>query len=71
MSAPYDPDDRLDGAKAIAGYCGFSLRRTFYLLERGELPAGKIGTIWTASKVKLAEHLAKVAAGEAEAVGAT
>lgn len=53
-------DDLLWGAAAIADYCGLNLRQTFYKLERGDLPAGKSGSTWVASKTRLAEHFSKV-----------
>jgi hypothetical protein len=43
-------DDLLTGAGAIAGFIGATRRRAFYLLERGELPAFKLGNIWHARK---------------------
>ena len=41
-------EDVLFGAQAIADELGFELRKTFYLLERGYLPATKCGATWTA-----------------------
>jgi hypothetical protein len=58
-------DDRLEGAAAIAAFWGGSLRQTFHLLETGQLPAGKIGSKWIASKSALREHYAKLTRGEA------
>ena len=43
-------DDMLIGAQEIADFTGNSLRRTFYLLERGELPGFKIGDKWHGRK---------------------
>lgn len=46
-------DDKLKGVKAIADFIDEDERRTFYMLERSQLPAFKIGRIWYASKRKL------------------
>ena len=56
-------DDTLRGAKAIADYTGDDVRRTNYLLERGLLPAFKIGDRWCMRKSK---YLAMIEASEAE-----
>ena len=56
-------DDTLLGAKAIAEFTGFNLRRTNYLLEHGLLPAFKIGDRWCMRKSK---YLAMIEASEAE-----
>ena len=45
--------DLLRGGSAIARFIGESERRTFYLLEHGFLPAGKVGASWVASKAAL------------------
>ena len=58
-------DDILCGVKAIAGYTGNSERRTVYLLERGLLPAGKVGALWIASKAKLRCHYDAITGGRA------
>ncbi len=58
-------DDLLDGAKDFAVLTGWSERRCFYLLERKQLPGGKIGDRWIGSKRRVRQHLARVAAGEA------
>jgi hypothetical protein len=56
-------DDRLDGVAAIAAFIGEPPRRTNYLLERGILPAGKLGTRWVASKRRLTRHYGALIAG--------
>ena len=50
-------DDWLWGADAIGEAIGRSRRQTFHLLERGLLPARKIGGVWAASRRRLLEHL--------------
>jgi hypothetical protein len=58
--------DTLYGAKAIGEFIGEDEKRTFYLIGRGYVPAGKIGACWTASKAVLREHYARVTRGPAE-----
>jgi hypothetical protein len=41
--------DILHGAQAIADYIGVDLRRAFYLLQHGYIPAVKTGTTWTST----------------------
>ena len=60
-------DDDLDGANAIADFIGQPRRRTIYLLECGYIPAGKIGSRWTASKQKIRDHYERVTAGNSAA----
>ena len=57
-------DDRLSGAQEIAEFLGESLRRTFYLLEKSQIPAFKLGGRWCARKSTLLAHIEKL---EAEA----
>jgi len=45
------------GAAAIAKAIGVSRRRAFYLLERGYIPARKIGDSWVAEASQLREAL--------------
>ena len=45
--------DLLDGADAISRFTGLPKPRLFYLLERGHLPAFKIGFRWCARKSEL------------------
>jgi hypothetical protein len=49
-------DDLLHGAQAIADELGISVRRAFYLLERSQIPAMKVGGTWTASRCRLRQH---------------
>jgi hypothetical protein len=35
-------------------------RRTYYLLERGLIPAGKLGNVWIASRRALRRHYAEL-----------
>jgi hypothetical protein len=53
-------EDTLRGVPAIAEHIGESMRRTYYLLERGYIPAGKLGSIWIASRRALREHYARL-----------
>jgi hypothetical protein len=48
--------DRLSGAKQIATFLGMTPRRAVYLLETGQIPAGKEGRIWVASRQVLRDH---------------
>jgi hypothetical protein len=50
-------EDLLDGAERIAEYTGWPTRRVFYLLEKGLIPAFKIGNRWTARKSRLRRHI--------------
>jgi hypothetical protein len=50
-------EDLLDGAERIADYTGWPTRRVFYLLEKGLIPAFKIGNRWTARKSRLRRHI--------------
>jgi len=66
-TTPDDLDAPLYGAKAIAIAANIrgengepDLNRTYYLLEKGYLPAGKIGNIYTSTT----RRLRKIAAGE-------
>jgi hypothetical protein len=63
MASP--AEDVLSGAKAIAEFIGESERRTHYLLDRGLLPAGQMGTRWVGSKKRIAQHYAELTAGKA------
>ena len=52
----HEDSDRLDlvwGAEAIAKELNVTVRRAFYLLERGELPAKKVGGRWVAARRRL------------------
>ncbi len=56
-------DDKLTGARAIAEFLGEETRRTFCLLERGELPAFKLGGRWCARRSTLLAHIERLEAG--------
>jgi hypothetical protein len=63
-------DDLLTGGKAIAAYRNESVRRVFYLLERGLLPAWKRGEIWeTRKSLIIADERARLAAAQRAALG--
>jgi hypothetical protein len=57
-------EDKLSGAEAIAEFIGEPLRRTFHLLETRQIPAGKIGGKWVASKTAVREHYERIMRGE-------
>lgn len=50
-------DDVLWGAASIAKEIGRGERATYYLLERGELPAKKICGRWVSTRSKLRNFL--------------
>jgi hypothetical protein len=50
-------DDILWGCAAIAEAIGRNARVTFYMLEKGRLPAKKIGRQWCASRKALLRAL--------------
>ena len=52
-AATPNPDDILHGAQAIADYIGVDLRRAFYLLQHGYIPAAKTDATWTSTKSRL------------------
>jgi hypothetical protein len=53
-------EDLIWGAKAIAAELNQSERQTFHLLERGLLPAGKVGEKWVGSRKALRAHMLKI-----------
>jgi hypothetical protein len=57
--------DILRGVGAIAGFINESERRTYYLLERRLIPAGKQGACWIASRRALREHYERLTGGDA------
>ena len=57
--------DVLRGVRPIAAFIGETERRTFYLLEKGLIPAGKQGANWIASRRVLTQHYARLTGGEA------
>jgi hypothetical protein len=56
----YFASDKLSGVAAISEFIDEPKRRTYYLLERGIIPAGKLGNIWIASKATLRRHYANL-----------
>lgn len=52
-----DHSDFLHGVPEIAAFLGTSRRRCYYLLERRQIPAGKLGNIWTARRSRLIQHM--------------
>jgi hypothetical protein len=59
-------DKLLWGAKAIAKEIDAELRPTFHLLERGYVPAGKVGNTWVTTRFRLREFFdGKIAAAAA------
>ena len=64
---PTIAEDKLRGVKEIAAFIGEDERRTYYLLENGSIPAGKLGRrSWVASKRALRAHFERIAAGGAQ-----
>jgi hypothetical protein len=57
--------DLLYGVAAVASFIGESERRSLYLLESRQIPAGKLGQRWVASRSALREHYARLTRGEA------
>ena len=55
--------DLLRGVPAIAEFMGDSERRTYYALETGQLPGGKLGSMWVASRRKLRERIEEIVSG--------
>ena len=55
--------DRLSGVRAIADFIGEDDRRTYYLLERKLIPAGKLGSQWVGSKKRLRDHYDRITSG--------
>jgi hypothetical protein len=48
-----DAEDIVWGAEQIGHVIGVDVRRAFYLLTRGLLPAKQVGRAWVASRSKL------------------
>jgi hypothetical protein len=46
----------LRGAQAIGDFVGLDVRKCFYGLERGHIPAIKEGTTWVSTKTRLRKH---------------
>ena len=53
-------DDLLVGAEAIGAFWGCSKRRAFYMCERKNIPAFKIGRVWHARKSTLIAHVRRL-----------
>ena len=52
-------NDFLHGAKSIANFLGVPIRRAYYMLENGQIPAARIGDKWSARRSRLLEHYAE------------
>ena len=63
--SPTVGEDTIEGAKGFAAELNCSLRRATYLLETGQIPAGKIGSRWVGSKARLRKHYAEITGGKA------
>jgi hypothetical protein len=50
---PFQQHDICRGAKAIGEVLGLTERQAFWALESGQVPATKLGRIWTASRARL------------------
>jgi hypothetical protein len=53
-------DDKLRGVVEISTFIDEPKGRTYYLLENGIVPAGKIGRSWIASKAVLRAHYRRI-----------
>jgi hypothetical protein len=65
-------EDLLNGASEISEFIGQPVRRVYYMCEKKQLPAFKLGSKWTARKSTILARLAKLESGEvddARAVG--
>ena len=60
MSHDSIADDLLDGVAAYSEFIGWPTRRCYYMLERGQLPGGKIGNRWVGSKQVVRRHLKSI-----------
>ena len=58
-------EDLLRGVKAISQFINENERSTYHKLSIGQLPAGKEGNQWVASKTVLRKHYFKITAGRA------
>jgi hypothetical protein len=59
---PTVANDLLWGVDAIAKEIGQPARQVYWLLESGQLPAGKSGRIWVASRQTLKKHFQELTA---------
>jgi hypothetical protein len=62
MDPKFDADDLLWGVEAIAKAIQQSRRMTYWRLENGQLPAGKIGSVWVASRQQLQKFFQELTA---------
>lgn len=49
-------NDFLNGAQSIADFLNVPIRRAYYMLENGHIPAARIGDKWSARRSRLLEH---------------
>ena len=59
VASPVGPN-LLSGAEEIAGYLDEPVRRTRYMLEKGDLPAFKLRGRWYCRKSKLRELIERL-----------
>ena len=57
--------DLLRGVKQISQFINETERATFHKLSTGNLPGGKEGNQWIASKAVLRGHYSRITAGKA------
>jgi hypothetical protein len=67
MQADETKRDLLEGAAEIAEFLGklglkVTPRRAFHLCERGQIPAGKLGGGWIASRRAIRAHFQRLTA---------
>lgn len=55
-------DDLLWGVRAIAEELGMKDRQVYYQLEKGQLPGGKSGETWVASRQALRAYFQELTA---------
>jgi hypothetical protein len=64
LDEPHEPPglgaDMLRGARSIADFIGYDLKSTYARLSKGQIPAGKEGELWIASKAVLRAHYARL-----------
>ncbi len=59
-------EDLVTGADKIGKVIDANKRRAYHLLETGQIPAGKIGGRWVASRRKLRAHYDRLTDGASE-----
>ncbi len=62
-------EDLMEGVAAISEFHGTSTRRGFYLVQRGMIPAFKIGNVWYARKSTCLAHIVRLEAERQKANG--